>query len=77
MQSLNRQEPGFRDHPDTDSTAIRTLQAGSNAGLFTTIDLFYRSEEVVLERLSMRKIRELLRLKFDAGLSLRKIAAMR
>ena len=40
------------------STGIRTLilqpsgqfQAGSAAGLFTTIDLFYRSEDVVVER---------------------------
>ncbi|MCQ3008840.1 IS21 family transposase, partial [Pseudomonas savastanoi] len=34
-----------------------------------------RSKEVVVERLSMRKVREVLRLKFDAGLSVRKIAA--
>lgn len=32
-------------------------------------------KEVVVERLSMRKVREVLRLKFDAGLSVRKIAA--
>jgi hypothetical protein len=67
---------------NADSTSIRTpiprpsghFQAGSDAGTFTTIDLFFRSEEVVVERLSMRKIREVLRLKFDAGLSVRKIA---
>lgn len=35
---------------------------------------FYRSEKVVVEHLSMRKVRELLRAKFDAGLSVRKIA---
>ncbi|MBN0017155.1 hypothetical protein JTL76_38345, partial [Pseudomonas aeruginosa] len=34
----------------------------------------FRSREVVVERLSMRKIREVLRLKFDCGLSVRKIA---
>ncbi len=61
---------GFHDHPDhplcqhpdTDSTLIRTLiprtsghfQAGSNAGLFNTIGLFSRSEEVVVERISNR-----------------------
>ncbi|KPY91143.1 putative transposase, partial [Pseudomonas tremae] len=37
-------------------------------------DLFYRSREVVVERLSMRKIREVLRLKFEVGLSARQVA---
>lgn len=38
------------------------------------IDLFYRSEEAVVERLSRLKIREVLRLKLAASLSVRKIA---
>jgi hypothetical protein len=45
-----------------------SLPSGSTtAGLFTTIDLFYRSTEVIVERISMRKLREVQRLKFGVG----------
>ena len=52
------------ERKNADTMTIRTpiprpsgqFQAGSDAALFTTIDLFSRSEEVVVERLSMRKI---------------------
>ncbi len=74
FRRLQRSTWGFHDHWDIHFTNIRTLSGSSDAGFFTTIDLFSRSKEVVVERLSMRKIREVLRLKFDASLSVRKIA---
>jgi hypothetical protein len=56
----------FHEHPDT-------FRQEATQDFSLHIDLFFRSKDVVVERLSMRKIREVLA-KFDAGLSVRKIA---
>jgi len=61
---------GLRTHPAT------PRQAATQENV-TTIDLFFRSEEVVVERLSMRKIREMRRLKFEVCLSARQIVLRR
>lgn len=49
------------------------FQIDSNAELFITTDLFSRREKAVVERLSIRKVREVLRLIFEVDLSVRKI----
>ncbi len=80
--SMTIRTPIPRTSGHSDSTLIRTLiprASGHFHGrqlrrIYSLPSTSFRSEEVVVERLSMRKIREVLRLKFDGGLSVRKIA---
>ena len=81
LGTLFRPTPVVENRPDTAQDVTAKVEPGTDVpeetpdNVLPTIGPFVRSRGVEMERLSMRKIREVLRLRYAAGLSTRQVAA--